>query len=682
MRHKLIRKGKLLLPFLIPLLITIFIVIALYSGMENSNNTVKHKAESYSQMYETVQDNSITIKTDTAKKILEEKKKFEKKEEKKKPKTEENNDRKPDKNDNQNNNNPDDSDEDTYDDDTSYEENNDDDDDVIFVDDGGEDSDDTEDGDSEEDGDNETVYFLTTIRDGETVSAYQYEFDIIHIQDNLSVESEKVYVNGEESPNFTGKIILKDGENSVKVSVTYKSSSGKIIETEKTYTIYVDSERMYITTDLESQTVSEPYIEFEAYAKKGSRDANLEVAINDQVVQGTDGSYRVSLEEGENFIKLTASLKGEKISQEYTVNFDPGDEFKVYTDLENKTVNEEKISFTAKILNGSKKARLQVIANGEELTGEDDRYTANLNKGNNTIRIKGTDAGGKTISKIYTIKYVPLATPETEPKLVSINVSDGKEIEGETFNLKLKAEDYEGNKIYYNGITVKLNGKKIQYRWSGDVITYTLKLLTGENKLYIKVTDGDGRFKEFNYNLNCTYIADGTPIGKVTVNVDARVLHLGTILSASNVELCYGENTADIIVKTLAAKGFSYSSTGTPKKGFYLASIKRNGITNGWSIDQALIDEIEEDGLTLNIDPETDKYIYDRNSLGQLDFCQGSGWMYNINGSYSNYGLSDYIPKDGDVINIRYTLSYGKDLGAYSSSGGSHGIKDKYNNTY
>ena len=69
-------------------------------------------------------------------------------------------------------------------------------------------------------------------------------------------------------------------------------------------------------------------------------------------------------------------------------------------------------------------------------------------------------------------------------------------------------------------------------------------------------------------------------------------------------------------------------------------------------------------------------------SLSEFDFCQGSGWTYCVNGEFKEYGMSEYKPKDGDNILIRYTLAYGKDICGYNQSGTSYGIKDKYDITY
>ena len=64
-------------------------------------------------------------------------------------------------------------------------------------------------------------------------------------------------------------------------------------------------------------------------------------------------------------------------------------------------------------------------------------------------------------------------------------------------------------------------------------------------------------------------------------------------------------------------------------------------------------------------DPES----YHENSLGEFDFANGSGWMYSVNGSYPNFGFADSYLNDGDVVRVRFTLHYGKDIGGYGSMG-------------
>ena len=51
------------------------------------------------------------------------------------------------------------------------------------------------------------------------------------------------------------------------------------------------------------------------------------------------------------------------------------------------------------------------------------------------------------------------------------------------------------------------------------------------------------------------------------------------------------------------------------------------------------------------------QYLYEF-SAGPL-----SGWMYEVNGVFPNYGVSKYKLKDGDHITFHYTVNLGKDLG-------------------
>lgn len=53
-------------------------------------------------------------------------------------------------------------------------------------------------------------------------------------------------------------------------------------------------------------------------------------------------------------------------------------------------------------------------------------------------------------------------------------------------------------------------------------------------------------------------------------------------------------------------------------------------------------------------------------SVGEFDFAYGSGWLYSIGGGtyYPTTSLADYELQDGDVLVLRYTLAYGRDVGS------------------
>lgn len=56
-------------------------------------------------------------------------------------------------------------------------------------------------------------------------------------------------------------------------------------------------------------------------------------------------------------------------------------------------------------------------------------------------------------------------------------------------------------------------------------------------------------------------------------------------------------------------------------------------------------------------------YIEGIQNLYEFDCGSESGWMYQVNGWYPNYGCSRYLLQEGDVIQWRYTCEYGFDVG-------------------
>ena len=56
-------------------------------------------------------------------------------------------------------------------------------------------------------------------------------------------------------------------------------------------------------------------------------------------------------------------------------------------------------------------------------------------------------------------------------------------------------------------------------------------------------------------------------------------------------------------------------------------------------------------------------YVEGINQLYEFDCGELSGWMFNVNGWFPNYGCSKYKVSDGDEINWVYTCDLGKDVG-------------------
>jgi hypothetical protein len=63
-------------------------------------------------------------------------------------------------------------------------------------------------------------------------------------------------------------------------------------------------------------------------------------------------------------------------------------------------------------------------------------------------------------------------------------------------------------------------------------------------------------------------------------------------------------------------------------------------------------------------------YIESIHNLYEFDVGELSGWMYEVNEWFPNYGCSRYQLKDGDIVNWVYTCDLGYDVGGgYAGSG-------------
>lgn len=508
------------------------------------------------------------------------------------------------------------------------------------------------------------VYFTTTIKDGETVNSRDYVFEIQHKQPDLTVKYEKIYVNDIEQVQFKGNVLLEDGSNIIRIAVKYADKDGKTFSVYCDYTVYVDLGKIVIFTDLCNQTIETNVLTFSASAFFDEDTLPVKVLCNNEELTGENDNFTANLKSGKNTITISAQSEKHTANKSFIINCTAPETFAVYTDLTDCTVHSEILNFTAYILNGSERSKLTVVVNGKTVLGNTN-YTANLNVGNNVIRLKATDkinGETQTINNSFVIKYIPIATDETAPKLNYINVTDGMTVTGSDFTLNIDSIDYQGNRIYYNGITVRLNGMFYPYKWASEYTSYQLWLENGANTLDIRIRDNDGRYADYTYTINCNAVADGEKIGEITISIDANVLGLRYIITPMKVPIYQGESGADVVTRVLEENGFAYSYSGSLDDGFYLSRISKSGIGTGVLIPQELVNYINDDGLEWKAQKFDD-------SIGEFDYCQGSGWMYSVNDSFPNSGLSDTNFKDGDTVEIRFTLAYGKDIGGFTATG-------------
>lgn len=257
-----------------------------------------------------------------------------------------------------------------------------------------------------------------------------------------------------------------------------------------------------------------------------------------------------------------------------------------------------------------------------------------------------------------------IGIPKEDVPTIETDLKQGETAGGNFKSFYVKATDYKGCYISSYNLNVTVNNEKITSTGdNNNKVTYRGEINDGENTIAITATDKYGNYKTVTYTIYGDSNVKPEVAGKIIFSVEASTLGLGCLIGPIEVEFYKGEQTSYIFDRVLKNHGYGYSKTGSLTNGFYLARINKLGITNGWTIPQDLLLNIEDSGYT--------ELPHREDSLGEKDYSQGSGWMLQVNGLYPESGFSSLFPTDGDELRIRYTLWYGKDIGGNSKwSGG------------
>lgn len=130
-------------------------------------------------------------------------------------------------------------------------------------------------------------------------------------------------------------------------------------------------------------------------------------------------------------------------------------------------------------------------------------------------------------------------------------------------------------------------------------------------------------------SISCATILDH--MDQLTDGKESLVPEDGWILKATQVEFTQGESVFDVLLRYTKEQKIHMEYSNTP---MYNSA-----------------------------------YIEGINNLYEFDCGNLSGWMYNVNGWFPNYGCSRYQLKDGDVVNWVYTCDLGADVGDNSMTG-------------
>lgn len=298
-------------------------------------------------------------------------------------------------------------------------------------------------------------------------------------------------------------------------------------------------------------------------------------------------------------------------------------------------------------------------------------YAALLStKGTTIIQVKYKDADGDTQLYIKKINYVRPegSTPTEKQPLIRTNLKENGIYNQATLNFDVWVTNYRGKALAYSDMEVMVNGSPAAYIGEMNRQTYSTQLRSGANTINIKITD------EYQYTVRKTYtVFYQTGKGRITISLEAGTIGIPYLIKPKEIDVESGVSLSHVLDEYLRSEGFTYTYTGNLDDGFYLAKIHKKNLIKGYKIPADLASKIKKDEL-----------LFDKNGfeslddLGEFDFCQGSGWMYSINGLYSSYGFNKAYVQDGDTVRIRFTLAYGKDIGGYETMAGTYGVLDSY----
>ena len=332
------------------------------------------------------------------------------------------------------------------------------------------------------------------------------------------------------------------------------------------------------------------------------------------------------------------------------------------------------------------KTTLETYVNAEDYrqAQQEELATAIANGKNaieNAIDVAGVEtalANAKaTIDALETDAQITAKEPTIETAF-----TNGQVFTNTRATLDVVGRKANGDKLSASKVTVMVNGEKASVNWDDNVkASYNFVFVEGENTIVITAVDGS-------YTKTVTYVVtcDLEKAATITVSIEAFTVGLGYLVEPIEFELnntnlsamaeYYGKNSveefkevlsmAHILDYVLYLNGYEMSYQGSLEStwnGFYMSSISGIADTSTIVVPEELYEVLEANGYYI------EEYVYDEGTLCEFDVTWGSGWMYMVNGVFPNVPFCDYVPQDGDVMRVQFTLAYGADIGDWGIMG-------------
>lgn len=406
---------------------------------------------------------------------------------------------------------------------------------------------------------------------------------------------------------------------------------------------------LYFTTSIiDGETTAEETYTFTITHQPQREPIGLAVTVNGRELRyaAQTTSVTVHLAAGANTIVVSADYQEDggtvRATRSYTVYYAQAGELIIVAKRvsDNKPLNElatvtdGELTFTASMVQDGNEYPVQsVTLNGRTLTGIGDTYTASLNSGANTIRIKGSyqsSSADVTYTITYNASAFRISTTISDTVIDDSTAQSSASFEKVTvdsqqykFRLHLirstGKESIDRVRVSDSTGTVSLTADSEDY--------YTVDMGREDRQLYIDYRDSTGRSRTYKYLLHFQRGAEGTPEDRQPTII-AQVEADGTVIGLTN---GLTMKTPDLIVlvdgrscngQQLYANNYTVSVNGTvvsapiSQSGYqfgytaYLSNVGANTITitatdaDGYSATRSWTVYYEEGTVTVTVSVE------------------------------------------------------------------------------
>ena len=406
---------------------------------------------------------------------------------------------------------------------------------------------------------------------------------------------------------------------------------------------------LYFTTSIiDGETTAEETYTFTITHQPQREPIGLAVTVNGRELRyaAQTTSVTVHLAAGANTIVVSADYREDggtvRATRSYTVYYAQAGELIIVAKRvsDNKPLNElatvtdGELTFTASMVQDGNEYPVQsVTLNGRTLTGIGDTYTASLNSGANTIRIKGSyqsSSAEETYTITYNAKAFQIITSISDTVIDDNTAQSSASFEKVTvdsqqykFRLRLiqstGREAIDRVRVSDSTGTVSLTADSEEY--------YTVDMGREDRQLYIDYRDSTGRSRTYKYMLHFQRGAEGTPEDRQPTII-AQVEADGTVIGLTN---GLTMKTPDLIVlvdgrsyngQQLYANNYTVSVNGTvvsapiSQSGYqfgytaYLSNVGANTITitatdgDGYAATRSWTVYYEEGTVTVTVSVE------------------------------------------------------------------------------